>query len=424
MTLMMIDCGLNNIENLKEFLSSAEGLEFRRKDGKETYRWIKETLLKFRYLELGRKEKGTLKRYIGKMTSYSRAQITRLIAQYRRTGYIRKRQYNRHTFKRKYFLEDIQLLAKTDELHDFPNGIALKRILQRMAGVYRRKEYEDIANISVGHIYNLRKSTHYRRVTKRYIKTKPSVVNIGERRKPEPNGKPGYIRVDTVHQGDKEGEKGVYHINTVDEVTQFEFIGAVERISEHYLIPLLLKLIESYPFKIIEFHVDNGSEYINRKVAKLLNKLLIKLTKSRPRHTNDNALVETKNGWVLRKWLGYGFIEQKCASEINKFYFGCFNEYLNFHRPCVYATEKKNRKGKVKKVYSQQNCMTPYEKLKNIPNSGKYLKEGITFAMLNKIALSKTDNEMAIVVQKERRRLFEKISPVYGSQFFQAHYLT
>jgi hypothetical protein len=127
---------------------------------------------------------------------------------------------------------------------------------------------------------------------------------------------------------------------------------------------------------------------------------------------------------VLKRWLGYEFVEQRCASEINKFYFGCFNEYLNFHRPCAYATEKKNRKGKVKKVYSQQNCMTPYEKLKSIPNSGKYLKEGVTFAMLNKIALSKTDNEMATVVQKERGRLFEKISPVYGSQLFQAHYLT
>lgn len=423
MTLTMIDSGLNSIKEIKEFLFSAGGFKFRPKGKKEMYGWIEKTLVNWRYLELGKKDKGILKRYIAKMTSYSRAQITRLIARYRRDGHIRERQYKRHTFKRKYSPDDIRILAKTDEVHYFPNGAALKKILKRMITVYGEGKYENIANISVGHIYNLRRTTHYRRVTKRYTKTKPSVVNIGERRKPEPNGKPGYIRVDTMHQGDEREEKGVYHINTVDEVTQFEFVGAVERISEHYLTPLLMRLIQSYPFNVVEFHADNGSEYINKLVVKLLNKLLIKLTKSRPRHANDNALVETKNGWILRKWLGYGFIEQKYAAEINRFYFNCFNEYVNFHRPCAYAIERKDKKGKTKKIYFPQDYMTPYEKLKSILGSSKYLKEGVTFALLDKIALSKTDNQMAQIVQKERDALFDEISPVYDSQLLQAHYL-
>ncbi|MES9905680.1 MAG: hypothetical protein ABW168_23775 [Sedimenticola sp.] len=76
----------------------------------------------------------------------------------------------------------------------------------------------------------------------------------------------GYIRIDTVHQGDWDGVKGVYHVNAVDEVTQFEGVASVERISERYLIPVLESLIDSFPFIIKGFHADNGSKYINRHV--------------------------------------------------------------------------------------------------------------------------------------------------------------
>jgi transposase InsO family protein len=342
--------------------------------------------------------------------------------QYRETGRIKERVYKKNRFTKRYTMEDIRLLAETDELHNFPNGVALKKLLTRMAQMYGDKRYENISGISMQHIYNMRKSVPYLRITKNYKKTKPVVVNLGERRKPEPNGVPGHIRVDTVHQGDKDGQKGVYHINTVDEVTQFEFVGAVEQISESYLVPLLRKLIESYPFNIVGFHADNGSEFINQRVVRLLNKLLIKLTKSRPRHCNDNALAETKNGSVVRKWMGYQFIEQKHAGKINRFYFGCFNEYINYHHPCGFATKLQDSKGKVKKIYRQDDFKTPYEKLKSIPDGHRYLKEGITFATLDKIVYSKTDNEMAAVVQKQRSRLFEQISPVIDSKLLQAHY--
>ena len=125
--------------------------------------------------------------------------------------------------------------------------------------------------------------------------------------------------MDTVHQGDLDGKKGVYHLNAVDEVTQFEIVCSVEKISERYLIPVLSALLEQFPFVILGFHADNGSEYINRHVAQLLNKLLIGLTKSRARQTNDNALVESKNGAIVRKHLGYGHIPQRFAPLINAF---------------------------------------------------------------------------------------------------------
>jgi hypothetical protein len=154
---------------------------------------------------------------------------------------------------------DIQLLAQAAQLHDSPNGTALKKTLERMAREYGKEEYLTIANISVSHIYNLKKKVSYLRSIASYQKSnKGKAKAIGQRCKPQPQGKPGYLRVDTLHQGDREGQKGVYHINTVDEIIQWEVIGAAEKITEEYLLPLLEKIIASYPFRIVNFHADNG----------------------------------------------------------------------------------------------------------------------------------------------------------------------
>jgi transposase InsO family protein len=410
MVITMNDSKLSSIVEVKRFLKESDVIKFKMRFRKEAYEWIEETLERFDYLNLCKKEKGLIKKYIEKVTGYSRPQVTRQIREYRETGRVRVKEYERNKFERKYTNKDIRLLARTAELHDYPNGASLKKTLERMANKYGEEEYRNISNISVSHIYNLKKTVSYQRSVTFYQETKKAKgTAIGERCKPEPGGKPGYLRVDTIHQGDRDGEKGTYHINTVDEVVQWEVVGAVEKITDEHLIPLLGKIIGSYPYQIMNFHADNGSEYINRKVAEMLNNLLIKLTKSRPRHTNDNALAETKNGWVLRKWMGYGHIGQKYAKGINEFYFGCFNEYLNFHRPCAFPIEVKDKKGKIKKKYRYQDYMTPYEKLRNIPNAQIYLKESITFEMLDKTAKRYTDNEMAKRVQFERDKLFDKI---------------
>ena len=105
------------------------------------------------------------------------------------------------------------------------SGPATRRILEREVQLYGKQEYERLAGISVAHLYNLRKSQRYRERRLNYIKTRPTAVQIGERRKPDPQGQPGYLRLDTVHQGDQPDAKGVYHINAVDEVTQWQVVG-------------------------------------------------------------------------------------------------------------------------------------------------------------------------------------------------------
>ncbi len=412
----MNDSHINTVEQVKDILKSGNLPVFDVVSKKDAYRWVEENLIKFSYLTLNRKSRRVVRQYLIQMTGYSRAQITRLIFKYKKTGYVRLKGYQRHKFERRYFPEDVKLLAKTDEAHQFLNGPAVKTILERQVKIFGQQEYENISKVSVSHLYNLRNSTPYKRMVKRYTPTRPSVINIGERRRPEPDGRPGYLRVDTIHQGDKDEEKGVYYINTIDEVTQFEIVGAVEKISEIFMEPMLKLMLKTYPFKILGFHPDNGSEFINHTVARLLNKLLVELTKSRPRHSNDNALVEGKNGSVVRKQIGYTHIQQKHAERINQFYFGYLNNYLNYHRPCAFPTEMadEKKKGKIKKVYRQKDYQTPYDKLKNLENAKQYLKEGITFEKLDKIAYAEDDNQSAEIVRRERDKLFQEILIPYS----------
>ena len=282
--------------------------------------------------------------------------------------------------------------------------------MEREWAVYGHMAFRNISRISIAHLYNLRRSHLYRSITKRYTRTKPAVVKIGERARPAPGGSPGYIRIDTVHQGDHNGEKGVYHINAVDEVTQWEIVASVEKIAESYLATVLESMLAGFPFVILGFHSDNGSEFINKTVARLLNKLLIRFTKCRPRHTNDNGLVESKNGSVLRKHLGYAYIPQACAEALNRYYSEFLNPYINFHRPCFFSVSVTDHRGKVKKTYPYQEVMTPYEKFKSLPMAERYLRPGVTMEKLDDIANQMSDNEFAERMVKARSNLFQNVS--------------
>ena len=316
-----------SVAEIEAFLLAPKPIKFSATDKKETYKWIETTLVRLEYRKLKRHQKGIVRAYIKVMTGYSKPQVARLIARQRKEGHIVRKDYHRTKFPVIYQREDIVLLAKTDEAHDFISGPAIRKILEREYTVYGKKEYERLSGISSSHIYNLRISEAYRHTTHYcYHHTRPIGATIGERRKPAPDGRPGFIRIDSVHQGDSEEfGKGVYHINFIDEVTQWEMVASVACISERYLMPVLEMILETVPFIVLGFHSDNGSEYINKIVAKLLNKLHIDQTKSRPRKSNDNALIETKNGSIVRKHMGYHFIDKSAAPLINEWYQQYFN---------------------------------------------------------------------------------------------------
>ena len=345
-----------------------------------------------------------MRRYVEKMTGLSRAQTTRLITGYVRGDEVKPQPYRRRRFPQRYTREDIALLAGLDEAHQTLSGPATKELLQRACYTFHETRFQRLARISVAQLYRLRGSRAYRERRIQYQVTRPTPVSIGERRKPDPRGRPGYLRVDTVHQGDQDGVKGVYHINAVDEVTQWEVVGSVGQISEAFLIPVLEAMLAQFPFHIRGFHSDNGSEFINHTVAELLNKLLIEQTKSRPRHSNDNGLAESKNGAVVRKHMGYTHIPAPHAAAIGDFFQEHLNPYLNFHRPCGVPELVVNAKGKEKRVYRWY--ATPWEILRQLPDVASHLKAEVTIAQLDQQARAKSDTQAAAEMQEAKCKLF------------------
>lgn len=403
---------LSSISQIENFLKSCDeaGKDFKIVTQKDKYEFIKTTFNWLKYNHLDKKDKHTVLTYLKFFTGYSKAHLKRCRKRWRRGKLFYNPTRKRNKFSKKYFPSDIALLIATDTAHECLSGEATQRILKREFEKYHKIDYGNISNISVAHIYNIRNNNNqYNSSEAKFFKRTQAVqVNIGIRRKPEPNGKPGYLRVDTVHQGDFNGKKGVYHINIVDEVTQFEMIGTVEKISEQFLKPVIEELLELFPFTIYEFHADNGSEFINRVVAELLNKIHVELTKSRSRHSNDNALVESKNGSIVRKFFGRNYIDARFAKEINKFNKKYLNIYLIYHRPCGFAENKIDGKGKIRKKYNE--WMTPYEKFKSLPDAKTYLKENSSFEEMDKISNEKSDNEFAKEMKKIKSEMFKKIS--------------
>jgi len=410
MNIIMKNVQIHTVEAMQQFLNGNKSIDCILGSRKEKYECIVISLIKTTYTTLVRSEKSIVKLFLAKVTGYEARQLKRLIREWKQTGLRYQKRKATGASKRIYTAADVALLIKTDILHQTQNGLSTIAILKREAGMFSHEAYHTIANISVSHLYNIRKKNQQYRSSAaiKYSKTKPVNTSIGERKKPLPYGKPGFIRVDSVHQGDLDKEKGVYHINLVDEVTQFELLGCVPQITDTYMEPLLFKLLEAFPFMILNFHSDNGGEYVNHTVAAILERLRIKQTKSRSRQSTDNALVEGKNGAVIRKHMGRNFIPKRHATVIDDFYTDYFNVYLNYHRICLYATDYTDKRGKIRKKYDQ--TFVPYERFKALENAEQYLKPGVTFAKLDAIAYAHSDNEFAETMQIAKSKLNQIIN--------------
>jgi hypothetical protein len=382
-------------QQIDEFLTGSEGIGFTGESRAAIYGWTERLLVAQEFLVQSKKRRGAIRRYASKVTGLSLPQITRLIRGYARTGTVELRASLRCRFAGKYTDRDVTLLAEVDRAHERLSGPATQRILKREHEQYGKAEYVRLAGISVSHIYNLRAGVKYRRQAAVFEPTRPSANSIGERRRPEPQGRPGYLRVDTVHQGDWEGVKGVYHINAVDTVTQWQVVGCARRINTETLQPVLEAILHQFPFVVLGFHVDNGSEYINYTIAEMMGVMMVEFTKSRACRSQDNALVEGKNGAIIRKLMGYGHIPAEQAETVHKFYAAQLNPYLNLHRPCGFATVSLDARGKRQRAYPLEDYFTPHQKLKSLPEAAGYLKPGISMEALDRAAAAMSDTEFA-----------------------------
>lgn len=409
MVINMDETRLQTISQLSAFLEGTLEVQFSVPETHDKrYAHIASVAQRFGYARLKRPDKGVVLRYLQRTSGYSRAQLTRLLARVVACQPLAKR-YSApaHAFAKRFTPNDTLLLAQVDLAHGTMSGPATVHLLKRAFSHYGDARFERLADISVSHLYNLRHSKTYLNQRVSFTKTRPVVNPIGVRRAPRAAGRPGFIRIDSVHQGDLDGTKGVYHVNAVDIVTQWEIVATCERISEAYLMPVLQDLMDQFPFEILGFHSDNGSEYINKTVATLLEKMRVEQTKSRPRHSNDNALAESKNASVVRKAFGYSHIPQRFASHINAFCREYLNPYINLHRPSMFAKEVVDEKGKIRKTYPQALIQTPLEKLASLPEAQSYLRKGTTLEQLQVQALAQTDLQAVNSMNAAKCKLFE-----------------
>jgi transposase InsO family protein len=402
------------LEQVRQVLEGTQSLEFRRaEDDPGRYAWIEAVLRRFDYRQLPRTHRGAVLVYLQRLSGYSRAQITRLVSRWDGgKRLVKDYRAPEHAFARRYTPADVALLAGVDRAMGTLSGPATACVLRRQRDVFNDTRFARLGSISVGHLYNLRNSAGYRAQRIVLTKTRPTqAATIGVRKAPAPQGRPGFIRIDSVHQGDQDGIKGLYHINAVDCVTQWEVVATVQTISEAHLLPVIEQMLEQFPFEILGFHADNGSEYVNRQVAAMLDKLRIEFTRSRPRRSNDNGLAETKNGAVVRKLFGYGHIPQRHAGRFNTFCREYLNPFLNFHRPCLFATDKPDPKkpGRIKHVYLPKNAMTPLDKLAGLPEAKTFLREGVTLADLHALATALTDVQAGEELREAQLALFRRI---------------
>jgi hypothetical protein len=239
-----------------------------------------------------------------------------------------------------------------------------------MHQVYGDRRYVRLQHLSSSHLYNLRRSAEYR--SRHTVRTKtrsdPRSAAIAVRRAPMPENQLGFIRIDSVHQ------------------------------------------VAQFPFKILGFHSDGGTEYINYEVANMHEKARIDFTRSRPRQCNDNALAESKNGNVVRRQFGCSHVPAECAILFNDFCKAHLNPFLNFHRPCLFGTEAADLKkpGRLRRIHRHEDVMPPLEKPASLPGAGNFLREGITLEGLHTLALSQTDVEAARQVREAREAMFNQ----------------
>jgi hypothetical protein len=411
MVMSFDDSALSSIGSLQQFLDGALSIAFQPLRRAERAAWIRTTLVRFRFITLQRCDKGVVRRYIEKIADLSDAQIDRHIKAYRDNTPICL-PYVRRRFPLRYTQEDSELLARVDNATGRLSGNLTAQFCANQCAAGDQR-FSRLQSISSATVYRLRETSRYRECAVVKGRTQSVDRPIGERRKPEPGGIPGFIRVDTVHQGDFGKEKGVYHINLVDEVVQWEVIVAVEHIQESLLEIVLEEAMFLFPFLLQNFHSDCGGEYINYTVAGLLEKLRIRQTKSRPRRSTDNGLVESKNAAIIRKEMGHWHIPGVFAPRINAFYRGHLIPYINFHRPCHFPEKETQRDGKILIHYKRQDCQTPYQKLRRLPGWELFLRPGITPEDLEKQAKAKSPLQAAEEKKVAKEKLFNIILPRY-----------
>lgn len=424
MVINLDESKIRTLAQVREVLAGTFPLEFTpAADAASRCEWVATVLGRLRYRRLKRADRGVVLQYLRRFGGFSRAQVNRLVRRWLDGEPLRcTKGAPSNAFARRYTEADLDALADVEREYGRLSGPATVAVLRRMSQVYGDERFERLQHLSSSHLYNLRRSAAYRarHTVKTRTRSDPKGAAIAARRAPVPDNCPGFIRIDSVHQGNFRGNQGIYHINAVDCVTQWEVVATVPALTQEHMLPILRTMLEQFPFKTLGFHSDGGSEYINYEVARMLELERIDFTRSRPRRCNDNALAESKNGNVVRRQFGHAYVPAEKTPEFNAFCKDYLNPFLNLHRPCLFGTEVPDPKkpGRLRRVHRQADVMTPLEKLVSLPEAERFMRTGVTIEGLKEEARRMTDIEAARQVREARQTMMDQIAietrPLYS----------
>ena len=159
--LNMDDSRMVSIPQVEAFIKVGTHIDFHGAGAKDTYQWVEEVLLRFRYFSCRKKEKSVIREYIRTATGYSRSRVTRLVGKKKRFGKVCMSSTRRHTFTKRYTSDDIARIIETDQAHDRLSGKATVEIFKREYAIFGNKAFERLKDISVSHLYNLRGTRQY-----------------------------------------------------------------------------------------------------------------------------------------------------------------------------------------------------------------------------------------------------------------------
>lgn len=426
MIINLNEAQIRTLSEVRAVLDGTRALQFSPAESVgERYAWIAAVLKRLRYAQLKRAERGLVLRYLQRFGGFSRAQLTRLVQRWlARHPLVLARSRPPNAFARRYTESDLDALAEVEREYGRLSGPATVVVLRRMFELYGDARFVRLRHLSSSHLYNLRRSAGYR--ARHTVRTKtrsdPRESTIAVRRAPLPEQRAGFIRIDSVHQGNLDGQRGLYHINAVDCVTQWQVVASVPTLTREHMLPVLAAMLAQFPFKVLGFHSDGGMEYVNHQVAELLESERIEFTRSRPRHCNDNALVEAKNGVVVRRQFGYQHVPESWAAKFSAFCREHLNPFLNLHRPCMFGTEVPDSKkpGRTRRVHRKADVMTPLDKLVSLPDAQGFLRDGLTLETLQAQARSLTDVQAARKVRVAREALLAKVTSEVRNELWNA----
>jgi len=219
----------------------------------------------------------------------------------------------------------------------------------------------------------------------------------------EERNKPGFWQIDTVHHcGQVTSGQYLHTLTATDIASGWIELRSLLNNAQKWTSEALSNIKTSVPLPVLEFHSDNGSEFINNYIEDWCINKGIPFTRSRDHKKNDNCFVEQKNGAVVREYVGYdrleGFEEQVLLAAI----YQPLVPLLNFFMPSQKLKSKTRVGSKEIKVYDDPR--SPFQRLMESSELTQKTKDNLMkqITLYNPVKLQHNVNK---VIMRLRRRL-------------------